>query len=119
MSHLAHKLKNNIRKYLRRKLRVNAQIKSHKPEHRLIVNRSNLHISAQIIDKDGNVLASINDKNAKGKTKVEKAFFAWEDFGKVIISKKIDKIAFDRNWYLYHGRVKSFAGWVRKAGVNL
>lgn len=119
MSHLTHKLKNNLRKYLKRKTRVNTKVKSHHPEHRLIVNKSNLYMSAQIIDIDGNVLASISDKNAKGQTKTEKAFAAWEDFGKIIISKKLDKVAFDRNWYLYHGRVKSFADWVRKAGVSL
>jgi ribosomal protein L18 len=97
MSHLANKLKNNIRKYLKRKIRVNTKVKSHKPEHRLIINKSNLYISAQLIDINGNVLASTTDKNAKGTTKIERAFAAGEEFGKLIISKKIEKIAFDRN----------------------
>jgi large subunit ribosomal protein L18 len=33
--------------------------------------------------------------------------------------KKLEHIAFDRNGYLYHGRVKAFAEWVRKAWVKL
>jgi len=65
MSHLANKLKNNIRKYLKRKTRVNTKIKTHKPENRLIINKSNLYISAQLIDLNGNVVLSISDKNIK------------------------------------------------------
>jgi len=65
MSHLANKLKNNIRKYLKRKIRVNTKIKSHKPDYRLILNKSNLCISAQLIDNTGNVVSSINDKKLK------------------------------------------------------
>jgi ribosomal protein L18 len=52
MSHLANKLKGKIRKYLKRKNRVNTKIKSHKPDYRLIVNKSNLYISAQLVDKN-------------------------------------------------------------------
>ncbi len=119
MSHLANKLKNNIRKYLKRKTRVNTKIKTHKPENRLIINKSNLYISAQLIDLNGNVVLSISDKNIKWKTKVERSFSAWEEFWKNIVSKKIEHVAFDRNWYLYHGRVKAFADWVRKAWVKI
>ena len=119
MSHLANKLKNKIRKYLKRKTRVNTKIKSHNPEHRLILNKSNLYISAQLIDSDGNVIVSINDKKSNWKTKVERAFSAGEDLWKTIVSKKIEHIAFDRNGYLYHGRIKAFAEWVRSTGVKL
>jgi ribosomal protein L18 len=65
MSHLANKFKNNIRKYLKRKKRVNTKIKSHKPDYRLILNKSNLYISAQLIDTNGNVVVSTNDKKSK------------------------------------------------------
>jgi ribosomal protein L18 len=65
MSHLANKLKNNIRKYLKRKVRVNTKIKSHKPNYRLILNKSNLYVSAQLIDANGSVVVSTNDKKSK------------------------------------------------------
>ncbi|MCK9467454.1 MAG: 50S ribosomal protein L18 [Candidatus Absconditabacterales bacterium] len=119
MSHLANKLKTKVKQYLKRKTRVNTKIKSHKPEYRLIMNKSNLYISAQLIDQNGNVLLFANDKKSSGKTKTERAFSAGEQLGKEIVSKKIEHIAFDRNGYLYHGRIKAFAEGVRKAGVKL
>lgn len=119
MSHLTNKLKEKLRKYLRRKVRVNSKIKSQKPENRLIVNKSNLYVSAQLINADGKVLAIISDKKAKGKSKSERAFAAWEDMAKLIISAKIDSVVFDRNGHLYHGRVKSFADGIKKWGIKL
>lgn len=118
MSHLANKLKNKIRKYLKRKTRVNTKIKSNHPEHRLILNKSNLYISAQLIDNNGNVIVSISDKKSTWKTKTEKAFAAWEEMWKLILSKKIEQVTFDRNGYLYHGRIKAFVEWVRNAGIK-
>ncbi len=119
MSHLANKLKGKIRKYLKRKNRVNTKIKSHKPDYRLIVNKSNLYISAQLVDKNWNVILSTDDKKSTWKTKIDRAFSAGEQLGKEIVSKKLENIAFDRNWYLYHGRVKAFAEWARKAWVKI
>lgn len=119
MSHLANKSKDKVKKYLKRKLRVNTKIKSHKPEYRLILNKSNLYLSAQLIDANGNVLASISDKWFKWNTKTERAFAAWEEFWKQILSKKIEKLTIDRNWNLYHGRIKAFSEWVRNAWLKI
>ncbi len=119
MSHLSNKLKDKLRKYLRRKVRVNAKIKAQQPQARLIVNKSNLYISAQLIDANGSVLTTITDKGAKGASKSERAFAAWEELAKAIKAKKLDTVIFDRNWYLYHGRVKAFADGVKKGGINL
>jgi large subunit ribosomal protein L18 len=109
MSHLTNKLKEKVRKYTRRKNKVNKKIKAQKPENRLIINRSNLYIKGQVVDANGKVLALASDKGAKGKTKSERAFAAGEELAKTIKAKKISKIVFDRNGFLYHGRVKSFA----------
>ena len=119
MSHLSNKLKEKLRKYARRKTRVNSIIKSQKPKYRLVVNKSNLYIKGQLIDENGKVLAVITDKWAKWKSKSERAFSAWEEMAKSIKSQKITNIVFDRNWYLYHGRVKSFADGIRKWGIKL
>lgn len=118
MSHLSNKLKNKLRKYLRRKARTNTKVKAQNPEARLIVNKSNLYIKWQVIASNGKVLAIVTDKKAKGKTKSERAFAAGEQLAKDIKSQKISKIIFDRNWYLYHGRVKAFADWVRNWGIK-
>ena len=55
MSYLKNKLQEKIRKYLRRKNRVNTKIKNLHPEYRLLVERSNLYVSAQVLDAQGNV----------------------------------------------------------------
>lgn len=119
MSHLTNKFKNKLRKYLRRKIRINSKIKSRNPETRLIINKSNLYIKWQVIAADGKVLVMITDKSTKGKTKSERAFAAGEELAKTMKTKKISKVIFDRNGYLYHGRVKSFADGVRKWGIKL
>ncbi len=119
MSHLSNKLKDKLRKYLRRKVRVNSKIKAQHPNARLIVNKSNLYISAQLVDATGKVLTTITDKGVKGASKSERAFAAGEEIAKVIKTKKIDTVIFDRNWHLYHGRIKAFAEGVRKGGINL
>jgi ribosomal protein L18 len=64
MSHLTNKLKDKVKKYLKRKNRINTKIKSHKPEYRLIMNKSNLYISAQLINQNGEVILSTNDKKS-------------------------------------------------------
>lgn len=66
------------------------------------------------------------EKKDKGKKKEKKALTAKlkvaEQVGQMIaaacIEKGIKKVVFDRNGYLYHGRVKAFADSVRKGGVN-
>lgn len=119
MSHVTNKTKNKLKMYLKRKLKVNTKIKSHKSEYRIIINKSNLYISAQVVDLQWNILANINDKKAKGKTKIERAKLAGEEFGKQLLSKKIETASFDRNGFLYHGRVKAFADWLRNAGLKI
>jgi ribosomal protein L18 len=49
---------------MRRKHRVNETIKSQNPEFRLLVERSNLYVKAQVLGRDGKVIASTTDKGA-------------------------------------------------------
>jgi len=118
MSYLKNKLQEKISKYLRRKHRVNAQIKAQNPEYRLLVQRSNLYVKAQVIGADGSVVAMTSDKGATGATKIERAWNAWEAFAAVLKGKGVDALVFDRNGYRYHGRVKAFAEGVRKGGIK-
>jgi large subunit ribosomal protein L18 len=71
------------------------------------------------LDKTGNVLWYVCDKDMKGENKIQRAQEAWLALAKIIQDKKIDKVVFDRNGHLYHGRVKSFADWIRKGWVTL
>ncbi len=114
MSYLKNKLIEKQNKYLRRKQRVNAQVKLSSPEYRVVVSRSNLYIKADLIAMNGNTLATCSDKGTSGATKTERAKNAGVAFAGTLKSKGIEKAAFDRNGYLYHGRVKAFAEGLRE-----
>lgn len=60
--------------YARRKQRTNVTIKTTATKPRLLVIRSNVHIRAQIIGVDGNVLVTAHDLTATSGTKSERAF---------------------------------------------
>ena len=94
---------------------------------RLVVFRSNIHLYAQLIDDNtSKTLTSIstNDKIFKKdieklESKVEKSIFVGKQIGEKIKELKIDKIIFDRNGYMYHGRIKAFVNAVRETGLNV
>ena len=118
MSYLKNKLQDKIRKYLRRKNKVNSKIKSLNPDYRLLVERSNLYVKAQVLDANGNVVAVCTDKAAAGTTKTERAASAGEAFAAVLKEKNVSSLTFDRNGFLYHGRIKAFADGLRKGGIQ-
>jgi len=89
---------------------------------RLSVFRSNKQIYAQIIDDvTGKTLASSGSLKNEEAQKGNKSAQA-EMVGKLIAEKAkksgIEKVVFDRNGYLYHGRVKSLADSARKEGLK-
>jgi large subunit ribosomal protein L18 len=115
---------------LRRKKSIRKNVFGAPERPRLSVYRSNLHIYAQLIDDlNGKTIlsASSNSKevkaegftkpeNLKGKTAT--AFAIGQILGKKMLENKIESVVFDRNGYLYHGRVKALADGVRNAGVK-
>lgn len=114
-----------LKKVLRRakiKRRVRKNITGDSLMPRLSVFRSNKQIYAQIIDDTvGKTLVSVssfNNKGAKG-TKSEKAALVGKEIAEKAIKAGIDKVVFDRNGYLYHGRVKSLADSARESGLKL
>lgn len=119
MSYLKNKLLEKQRNYLRRKQRVNTQIKLTEPAYRAIITKSNLYVKVDVVTAQGDTVASITDKGIKGATKTERAENAGQTFAEVLKGKKIEKLTFDRNGYLYHGRVKAFAEGMRKGGIAL
>ncbi|TZF81748.1 50S ribosomal protein L18 [Pedobacter sp. BS3] len=105
-----------IKKGIRKRLAGSAE------RPRLSVFRSNKGIYAQIIDDvQGKTLVSASSasKDFAGKgTKIEQS----KEVGKLVAAKAlaagIKDVVFDRNGYLYHGRVKSLAEGAREAGLN-
>ena len=106
-----------------RKERVRYKSKKVSKRNRLSVFRSNNHIYAQLIDdSNGITLASASslEKSIKEKKlqRKEIAELIGKNIAKKIISKGIDKVAFDRGKYKYHGLVKILAEAARSEGLN-
>ena len=116
------KLTSKQRKIYR--VRNNLKKVSNKGRYRLSVSRSAKNISAQIIDDNNNTTilsASSKDKTVKTlnkKNKTELSQIVAEILAKKAVEKKITKIYFDRGFYKYHGRVKTFADTLRKNGME-
>ena len=114
-----------LRKVLKRakiKRRIRKKITGNSSMPRLSVFRSNKQIYAQIIDDSvGKTLVSSTSFNNKGATgtKSEIAAFVGKEVAEKAIKAGIDKVVFDRNGYLYHGRVKSLAESARESGLKL
>lgn len=120
MNKLWNKSKHKNHLYARRKHRTNTLAKQHTDDAtpRLIVQRSNKHIYAQLISVDGKVLAQANDASVTSWTKSEKAFSVGETIWKQAVSLWYTTLVFDRNGYLYHGRVQQVADGARSAGLQ-
>ncbi len=120
------RLKNERR--TRRKLSIRSKIFGTAEKPRLTIYRSNKNIFAQLIDDDkGHTLASCStmDKDYPTKDKKSKknpSLKDAENVGKIIAQKaiknNISNIVFDRNGYLYHGKVKALADAARKEGLK-
>ena len=112
---------------LKRRIKIKKRIRSvvvgSVDTPRLTVFRSNKEIYASLIDDSNGVTlcsASSLDKKISSKkgTKSEKAGLVGSLIAEKAVEKGIKKCAFDRNGYLYHGRVKSLADGVRTGGLN-
>ncbi|KYF53136.1 50S ribosomal protein L18 [Sorangium sp. So ce315] len=109
----------------RRKLRIRKKVEGTPERPRLSVFRSTKHIYAQVIDDvSGKTLAhaSTLSKDLKGSldedNKVEAAKKVGALIAKICKEKQIDRVVFDRNGYLYHGRVSALAQAAREAGLD-
>lgn len=114
--------KNESRLRIKRRIRKNIFGSDVKP--RLSVFRSNKQISVQIInDLDGTTLVSASSlckeiSEEKG-NKVQQANSVGKLIAKRALDKGITEVVFDRNGYLYHGRIKSLADAAREGGLKL
>jgi large subunit ribosomal protein L18 len=97
-----------------------------KDRPRLVVYRSLKYVYGQIVnDVDKKVLLSISNisKNApanikKVKNKIEASHEIGKSLGEQAIKSKIERVIFDRNGYLYHGRIRAFIEGVREGGLK-
>lgn len=110
---------------IKRKARIRKSISGTPSRPRLSVFRSARHIYAQIInDTSGNTLVSAStvEQAFKDQEKFESKVAAANYVGKLVaqraLEKGISKVVFDRNGFLYHGRVKAVSDGAREAGLD-
>lgn len=89
---------------------------------RLTIFRSNREIYAQVVNDDnGETLAaasSLNDKEAHNGSKIDQAATIGKKIAEAATKAGVTGVVFDRNGYLYHGRVKALADAARENGLK-
>jgi large subunit ribosomal protein L18 len=113
-------LSNKTRKRNKIKARIRSRIFGTPEALRLSVFRSNKEIYAQLIDDvRGTTVLSASSASIEDKiNKTEKANLVGKNLAEKAIQAGIAKVIFDRNGYLYHGRVKSLAEGAREGGLQ-
>ncbi len=110
---------------IKRKSRIRKKISGTPDQPRLSIFRSARHMYAQIVDDTAGktlVTASSVEKAFKEQSKFENKIAGANFIGKLIAQrakeKGIEKVVFDRNGFLYHGRVKAVSDGAREAGLK-
>lgn len=110
---------------LKRKVRIRKNIFGTEERPRLSIFRSAKHIYAQVVvDSTGSTLVAASTLSPELKdaiADVEKSDAAkkvGELIGRKALEKNIKKVVFDRNGFLYHGRVKALAEGARESGLE-
>ena len=109
----------------RRKASIRKKVSGTPERPRLSVFRSAKHIYAQVVDDVNRktlATASTLDEALKGEVasgkKTDKAKKVGTAIAEKLKAKGIDKVVFDRNGYIYHGRVMALADAAREAGLK-
>jgi large subunit ribosomal protein L18 len=109
----------------RRKYRIRSRITGSPERPRLTVFRSSKHIYAQVVDDGGGctlAAASTRSRDLRGTLDDDDKTTAAKKVGaliaKICLEKHIAKVVFDRNGYLYHGRIRALAEAAREAGLQ-
>jgi len=112
------KRKNKLR--AQRKARVRAKVQGTATLPRLSVYKSNKYFYAQAIDDmTSTTIAAVDGRKLGLKANQEDVKKVAAEMAKNLASKNIENVVFDRNGYLYHGVVASFADALREAGIKL
>ncbi len=105
---------------LTKKIRIRKTVKGSEERPRLCVFRSGKHMYAQIInDVTGSTLLAVSSLALKSeKSGKDLAKQVGIEAAKLALTKNIKSVVFDRNGYLYHGRVQSLAEGAREGGLS-
>lgn len=112
---------NKLEGRARRKLRIRKKVSGTTERPRLTVFRSNKQIYAQVVDDSNGSTLAVATSLKIDKAEANKSQVA-EQVGVAIAEackgKGITQVVFDRNGYIYHGRVKALADGARKGGLE-
>lgn len=104
------------------KMRIRKRLTGSTECPRLSVFRSNKEIYAQVIDdKTGKTIvsaSSLKSKEAHKGSKLEQAAFIGKEIATKAVEAGVTSVVFDRNGYLFHGRVRSLAEAARENGLK-
>ena len=104
---------------LRRKRRIRGKLSGSAERPRLSVFRSSKHIYVQAIDDTtGATLATASSLKADKVVKTDAAKVVGAELAKALLDKGIAQVVFDRNGFIYHGRVRALADAAREAGLK-
>ena len=104
---------------LKIKARIRGRISGTAARPRLTVFRSNKEIYAQLVDDVKAVtLVSASSRGTSEGTKTEIAATVGRELARKALEAGINEVVFDRNGYLFHGRVKSLADAAREGGLK-
>lgn len=113
---------------VRRKQRIRGKIFGTPDKPRLTVYRTDKHIYAQLVDdSSGRTMTGVSSLSpglkdavakARKKDKVELSRLVGEEIAKKANKLKVEGVVFDRNGFMYHGRIKAVAEAARKAGLK-
>ena len=106
------------------KYRIRKKLSGSGERPRMTVYRSNKQIYVQLVDDlTGKTLGAASSKEkeiaSQKVNKIDQAKLVGKRIAEVAKEKGIDNVVFDRNGYLYHGRVKNLAEAARKSGLKL
>jgi large subunit ribosomal protein L18 len=108
-----------VERRIKIKFRIRKNVNGTAERPRLSVFRSNKQIYAQVInDLTGKTLASASSLGLEAMPKKEQAAKVGELLAEKAQAAGISQVVFDRNGYLYHGRVKELADGARKGGLK-
>lgn len=101
------------------KTRIRGKVSGTAARPRMTVFRSNKQIYVQLVDdQEGKTLVSASSKGIEEGTKIEIAAKVGKAAAEKALAAGITEVVFDRNGYLFHGRVKSLADAARGAGLK-
>lgn len=101
------------------KTRIRGKVSGTAARPRMTVFRSNKQIYVQLIDDEaGKTLCASSSKGLEAAPKIEMAAKVGKAIAEKALAAGITEVVFDRNGYLFHGRVKSLADAARNGGLK-